>query len=415
MHILYMHQYFITRGGYSGTRSYEFAKYLVGQGHRVTMICSGIDNEEQLTTPPGKQYFEVDVEGIHCVPIAAGFASGHKGTGMSGYRRMANFLQFSRLAKQVGKQLARPDIVFATHTPLPIGLAGMAVSRHFGTPFVFEVRDLWPTAMINIGALTNPLAIWYLRRMEKKIYRAADHIVALSPGMKAGVCSTGIADERVSVITNASDIDLFRPDVDPAPGRERLGLGERFAAIYFGAMGLANGLEYPIEAARILQQRGNDQIVIVLHGAGGKRAELEQLVAHYDLKNVIFSDPVPDKATVASLVAGCNVCLTIYKATTEHTWTPNKMFDALAAGRPVLINVPGWLRETIENNDCGRGLDPQRPQELADTLEEFAADPQLCEQMGHNARRLAETEFAREKLAARLEAIFERVLAQRRM
>ncbi|MHC4326204.1 MAG: glycosyltransferase family 4 protein, partial [Planctomycetota bacterium] len=199
--------------------------------------------------------------------------------------------------------------------------------------------------------------------------------------------------------------DLFGPDIDGSSERERLGLGDKFAAIYFGAMGLANGLEYVIEAARILAERGSNHIILVLHGSGGKRAELQKMASEYELTNVIFSNLVPDKEQVARIVAGCDVCMTIYRAAKEHTWSPNKMFDSLAAGKPVLINVPGWLGETIEKNNCGRCLDANRPQMLADALEELAAEPELCREMGKNARKLAEREFARTKLADRLENV----------
>jgi glycosyltransferase involved in cell wall biosynthesis len=414
MHVLYLHQYFATRQAYSGTRSYEFARRLVDKGHRVTMMASGRATESRLTVPPGKDYIEVEVDGIHVVPIAAAYASSPQGTAMSGFRRMRHFLHFARLAARVGKRLAKPDLVFATHTPLPIGLAGIKLGRHFGVPFVFEVRDLWPEALVNCGALSNPLAIWWLRRMSRKIYAAATHIVALSPGMKAGIVRTGIPPERVTVITNASDLDLFRPDLDGSAARARLGLGDSFAAVYFGAMGLANGLEYAVEAARILKQRGNKRIKIVLHGDGGRREALISLARGYALDNVVFSELVPDKADVARIVAGCNACLTIYAGTNkEQTWSPNKMFDALAAGRPVLINVPGWLGETIEKNGCGRYVDPDRPEALADALEQLAADPPACAEMGRKARGLAEREFARDKLAERLERVLLDVVSTR--
>ncbi|MHC4435460.1 MAG: glycosyltransferase family 4 protein [Planctomycetota bacterium] len=324
---------------------------------------------------------------------------------MSGWRRMLEFYRFARLAVRVGKGLAKPDIVFATHTPLTIGLAGRALSRHFEVPLVFEVRDLWPDALVNVGALKNPVAIWWLQRMARKIYAAARHIVALSPGMKEGIVRAGTASEKVTVIPNGSDLDLFGPDIDGSAQREHLGLGDRFAAIYFGAMGMANGLDYVIKAARILADRGSDQIVLVLCGAGGKRAELEDMARNFKLANVVFSDPLPDKIQLARLVAGCDICMTVYRASREDTWSPNKMFDALAAGKPVLINVRGWLGETIEGNNCGRSLDPQSPQALADALEELAADPQSCRRMGENARALAESEFARDKLADRLETV----------
>jgi len=223
--------------------------------------------------------------------------------------------------------------------------------------------------------------------------------------MKEGIVRTGIAEDKVTVIPNASDLDLFRPDLDGSAARERLGLGSRFAAIYFGAMGLANGLDYIIEAARALADRGAEHIVIVLHGSGGKKPELEALAHHYGLKNVVFSDLVPDKEEVARIVAGCDVCLTIYRAVKEQTWSPNKMFDALAAGRPVLLNVSGWLGEIVEGNACGVRLEPDRPEDLADALEKLAREPALCRQMGANARAVAERQFDRSLLAGRLEEV----------
>lgn len=404
MHILYLHQYFATRKGITGTRSYEFARHLVSKGHRVTMMTSGLANRE-FPVPEGKPYAEFETEGIHVVAIAAAYNDPQVGTGMSGLQRMLKFYQFAWSACRVGKKLPAPHLVFATHTPLTIGLAGLTLGQYFKVPFVFEVRDLWPEALVNVGALKNPLAIWWLERMAKKIYTGAKHIVALSPGIKEGIVRAGVPAGKVTIIPNASDLDLFGPDLDGSAQRERLGLKDRFAAIYFGAMGLANGLEYVIEAARILAERGSNHIVLVLHGSGGKRAELEKMASEYELKNVIFSNLVPDKGQVAQIVAGCDVCMTIYRATKEHTWSPNKMFDALAAGKPVLINAAGWLGETIEKNNCGRCLDANRPQTLADALEELAADPELCRQMGKNARALAEREFAREKLADHLENV----------
>jgi len=404
MHIFYLHQYFATRKGRTGTRSYEFARHLVKKGHRVTMITSGLRNG-QFPVEHGDKYTETEVEGIKVVSIAAGYNDPYVGTATPSWQRMLKFYEFAWLSVRVGMKLDRPDVVFATHTPLTVGLAGIKLSRYFKVPFVFEVRDIWPEALVNVGALKNPLIIWWLRRMAKKIYAAANHIVALSPGMKDSIVLMGAPEKQVTVIPNCCDLDLFQPELDGQDCRKRLGLGDRFAAIYFGAMGFANGLEYLIEAARILSERGRDNIVIVLHGDGGKKPELKKMAGDYKLTNVVFSDLVSDKAEVAQIVAGCNACLVIYRATKEHTWSPNKMFDALAAGKPVLINVPGWLGETIENNKCGRCVDSRHPETLADALEELSVDPKLCKRMGANARLLAERKFARSKLANQLEKV----------
>ncbi|HQI26851.1 MAG TPA: glycosyltransferase family 4 protein, partial [Sedimentisphaerales bacterium] len=216
---------------------------------------------------------------------------------------------------------------------------------------------------------------------------------------------SGVDPEKVTMIPNASDLDLFHPALDGAAARERLNLGKRFAAIYFGAMGLANGLEYVIDAAKILAAQKAEGIVLVLHGNGGQRPVLEAMVRKHNLKNVVFSDLVADKNEVARLVAGCDACLTIYRAAKEQTWSPNKMFDALAAGKPVLINVGGWLGETIEKNHCGLYLDPTRPESLANALVKLSQNPVLCRQMGQNARALAERQFDRAVLANQLEEV----------
>ncbi|HOV77721.1 MAG TPA: glycosyltransferase, partial [Sedimentisphaerales bacterium] len=142
-----------------------------------------------------------------------------------------------------------------------------------------------------------------------------------------------------------------------------------------------------------------------LHGNGGQRPVLEAMVRKHNLKNVVFSDLVADKNEVARLVAGCDACLTIYRAAKEQTWSPNKMFDALAAGKPVLINVGGWLGETIEKNHCGWYVDPTRPESLADALVKLSQNPVLCRQMGQNARALAERQFDRAVLANQLEEV----------
>jgi glycosyltransferase involved in cell wall biosynthesis len=404
MHVLYIHQYFATRKGRTGTRSYEFARYLVGKGHRVTMLTSGLANAE-FPVAKTEPFSEHEIEGIRVVSIAAGYNDPHVGTGLGGWRRMLRFYEFSRGAFLIGKNLGKPDVVFATHTPLTVGLAGASLGRHFGVPFVFEVRDLWPQALVNVGALKNPAAIWWLRRMARKIYRQAQHIVALSPGMKDGIVRAGVPQDRVTVIPNASDLDLFRPDLDGSGARQRLGLGDRFAAVYFGAMGLANGLDYVIEAGRILAERGQHHIVLVLHGGGGKREELEALARQCKLQNIVFSDLVADKTEVARIVAGCDVCLTIYRAAKEQTWSPNKLFDSLAAGKPILINVGGWLGDLVEDKACGWSLPPDRPEALAEALEKLAGDRAMCEQMGRNARALAQREFDRHLLAARLEKV----------
>jgi len=409
MHILYIHQYFITPHQQGGTRSYELSRYLIKQGHQVTMITSGLRNsaypvrDHELVT-------RYDVDGIRVLAVRGGYNDGRAGTAMPGWERMLSFHGFARAATKVGKRVEKPDVVFATHTPLTVGYSGLALKKHFRIPFVFEVRDLWPEALVNIGALRNPLVIGYLRWMARRFYAGADHITAASPGMKAGIMKYGVSSDRITTVTNAADLDLFHPQNNGQVERDRLGLGERFAAIYFGAMGTANGLDYVLDAAAELKRRRRGDIVLILHGDGGRKEALQRRAAGMGLDNVIFSDPVAEKEQMSAIVAGCDACMTIYSATRERTWSPNKFFDALAAGKPVLVNVPGWLSEVVTEHVCGLLSDPRDPRTLCDALEKLADDHELREALGRNARRLAETEFAREKQAAKLEKAFEMVL-----
>jgi glycosyltransferase involved in cell wall biosynthesis len=404
MNILYIHQYFLTPRVQGATRSYEFARHLIRKGHKVTMVTSGISNGEHPVAQ-GQLSTRYETDGIEVVAVRAGYNDARNGTSMAGWQRMRAFMQFADTAARVGKRLARPDIVFATHTPLNVGFTGINLRKHFKIPFVFEVRDLWPEALVNIGALKNPLAVAWLRHWSRKIYFAADAITAASPGMKEGILKYGVPDEKVTVITQGCDLDLFSPERKGVGVRERLGLGDRYAAIYFGAMGIANGLEYAVEAASLLKQRGRKDIVIVLHGAGGRKDEIKAMAAARSLENVVFSDPVPDKKDLAEIVAACDACMTIYRASKEHTWSPNKMFDALSAGKPVLINVPGWLGNTIEGNRCGFETDPEAPASLADKLELLADNPVISQKLGRNGRQLAESRFSRASVGDMLEAV----------
>lgn len=373
------------------------------------MITSGLQNPEFLVKH-GQLATEYNVDGIRILAIRAGYNDGRAGTSMPGWKRMLSFHNFSRIAARVGKWVQKPDLVFATHTPLTVGLTGIELKKHFMIPFVFEVRDLWPEALVNIGVLKNPFFVTYLRWMSRKIYRAADHISAASPGMKYGILKYGIPEEKVTVVTNASDLDLFYPQKDGSAERERLGLGNRFAAIYFGAMGQANGLDYALDAASELKRRHRSDIVIVLHGSGGRRDGLKTRALAEGLDNIVFSNPVKTKEQMSRILAGCDVCMTIYKASKEVTWSPNKLFDALAAGKPVVVNVPGWLGDTVENNNCGIQTDPEDAEKLADALEKLADDYSFRRKCAENSRRLAEEEFARDKQTAKLEAVFRKLV-----
>ena len=398
MRILYLHQFFMTRGGVGGTRSYEFARRFVAQGHDVTMVTA-----RDASAEPADPLRRV-IDGIEVVEIEAGYSDYPRGTAMAYPQRMLAFAQFAVASALAVIRLPRPDVILATSPPLTVAIPALLARRLRRAPLVFEVRDLWPEAPRQMGALRNPLVLAVARALERLAYREAAHVIALSPGMADGVVGAGKQREQVSMIPNAADLDLFSPAVDGSEWLERLGAEGRFVCSYFGTMGEANDLTVVVEAARELETRGEHGVLFVLHGRGKRRPVLEEMAAGLD--NLRFSDPVGDKGEVARLAAASDACMTIYAdVPVLYTCSPNKLFDTFAAGRPAIVNTPGWLRELVEENDAGVYARPGDAGALADAVLRLRDDPEGVARMGGNARRLAEERFARDDLAGQVLAV----------
>jgi glycosyltransferase involved in cell wall biosynthesis len=375
MQILYLHQFFITRAGVGGTRSYEFARRFVARGHRVRMVTAGAGSST--------------VDGIDVVGVPGAYSDYMSATAATDRERMVAFGRFAAGAAAAALRGPRPDVIYATSPPLTIAGPALAAVARWRAPLVFEVRDLWPEAPIQMGALSNPRLQRQARSLEQQAYRRARRVIALSPGIRDGVIGAGVPAGKVVVVPNAADLDLFQPSPPP----------ERFQVSYFGAMGEANDLTLAIEAARQLPD-----MPFVLMGDGKRRAELARSAP----RNVSFPGPAPDKQAVAELAARSSACLTFFKdVPVLATNSPNKLFDTFAAGRPAIVNMDGWMRRLVEDNDAG--LYVRDPADLSQRLAWLRAHPEEVARLGRNGRELAEREFDRDLLAARVLDVLEEV------
>jgi glycosyltransferase involved in cell wall biosynthesis len=398
MHILYIHQFFMTRNGIGNTSCYEFARQWVARGCRVTVVTAPNRRNAKRIGLTRRSV----VDGIEVIEVNFDSADYMRANSLGFMRRLQGSVGFAVASCLVVSRLPRADVAIVTSPPLSAGGAAIIASRAHRAPLVLELHDLWPDAPIQIGKLRSPLLIAMARCLERLIYRASSRVVALSPGLRDGVIATGFNPAHAFVVPVGSDLDLFTPDNDGAAARERLGLGNRFVCSYFGAMGEANGLEPVVQAARILQERHEAAVVFVLHGDGGQRARLAAFCAEHQLRNVVFSLPVEDKRAIAELAAASNVCLTVYRnVPSMHQASPAKLFDTFAAGRPAIVNCPGWLADLVTRNDAGVFVPPDDPVALAETVARLRTDPLLCARLGRNARCLAEREFDRRHLADR--------------
>lgn len=402
MKILYFHQHFTTPSIGGGTRSYEFAKKLIERGHNVTMVCGEMAKLD-LPATDVKGVYRGDVDGIDVIQINLPYSNSD---GIA--KRAWVFVKFAWKGIQVALK-ENYDLLFATSTPLTAGIPGIWM-KWFGRTkrkFVFEVRDLWPELPKALG-MKNPLLLWGMGLLEKWSYRAADACIGLSPGIKEGIKQV-VPDKEVEMIPNGCDLDIFKPGSRSDLQLE--GVSETdTVAVFTGAHGIANGLEAVLDMAAVLKEQNRNDIKIAFIGNGKVKSDLVKRAAEEGLDNCLFFDPVP-KIQLNSIVASADVGLMVLKNIPAFYYgtSPNKFFDYIASGLPVVNNYPGWLAGMIEENKCGVVVPPSDPVAFADALIELADNPEKRRLYGTNARSLAENSFSRDDLANRFVDFLERV------
>ncbi len=375
MKILYIHQYFLTPAEPGGTRSYWLAQELLKKGHEVIMLTSSSKFEETTRT--------IMVDGIKVIYLKEEYDQN-----MSIARRLKAFVSFMYKASRIGLRQKDIDLVIATSTPLTIGIPALILKWFKKIPYVFEVRDLWPEVPIQMGAIRNRWMIKATRYLEKTIYRNARHVIALSPGMQDGVLQY-IPIEKTSMIPNMAKMDEFWPREKNHALMEKLGLrSDTFKVVHFGSLGKANGAHTIIESAKLLKHRKDIEFLFV--GGGSAEAELIAEVQKNQLENVKFLGKFPMKE-VSEIVNFSDISvISFLNLPILYTNSPNKLFDSLSAGKPIIVNSAGWTKDIAEKYRCGYYVDPENPQELADKVLFLKNHPELVEQMGKQSRELSE-------------------------
>lgn len=396
MNILYIHQYFNTPSDPGGTRSYWISRELVKRGHQVTMITSTNKNHPDSC--------ETDIDGIHVIYVKNDYSNY-----MSALRKVWSFINFLRLAIKAGKKQKGIDVVFATSTPLTIGYVALRLKAKKHWKYVFEVRDLWPEFPIQIGAIKNPILIWALRKFEKRIYDKAEHVIALSPGMAEGVIKAGTPENKVTMIPNMSKPDKFYPHEPNSDIIKRFSIDmTKFNVIHFGAMGPANGLTYIIDSAKCLKDKGDESINFVLLGDGATLPTLKKMTEDYQLNNISFLGN-HKMDVVSEVVNCCDASITTFKnLPILQTNSPNKLFDSLSAGKPIVVNSAGWTKDLVEKENCGFYVDPEKPDELAEKLLEIKDNEELLRKWGENSRRLSLEVYDKDILSAKVADVLEK-------
>jgi glycosyltransferase involved in cell wall biosynthesis len=377
------------------------ARYLVDRGHSVTIITSQISyltgkNQASPVSAPHK----ADRDGEH-ITILRTYT--YNPTHHSFLQRVLAFVSFMVSSFIAGLRVRSVDIVWGTSPPIFQGITAWLLARLKRAPFLFEVRDLWPAFAIQVGVLKQPVLIRASQALERFLYRHADRLMVNSPGFIQHVRERGA--RQVELVPNGADPEMFQPECRGEAFRRQAHLEGAFVVLYAGAHGLSNDLGIALQAAEILQD--DPQIRFVFLGDGKEKPSLQEWAKAHALSNVLFLPPVP-KNEMQDALGAADACLAILKPIQLYATTyPNKVFDYMAAARPVILCIDGVIREVVESSGAGIAVRPGDPAELAKAIQTIARLPDRGKSMGLAGRKSIEAHFSRAGSAERLALVLE--------
>ncbi len=391
MRILYLHQYYLTPAEAGAIRSYYISQAMANAGHQVTVISSH--------NKPGYEVKNVDGITVHYLPVSYDNKFGKR-------KRIMAFLRYMWHSLNLALDLPRHDLVFATSTPLTVGITAVILKWVQNIPFVFEVRDLWPEAPIQLGYIRTPFLRWVLRKLEKLIYYKSAAVIALSPGIAVGIKKVA-PEAQISMLPNMADCDFFQPAPKPHY-YHNIDIADKMVVSYAGALGRANKVDFLLDAALACKNAGLNEALFFIAGTGAQEKMLRERAQKQELTNVHFFGSL-DHFQVRELLNASDATYTSFDTLTVlQTNSPNKFFDSLAAGKVCLVNTHGWLKNLVEEHRCGLYCNPLDPNSALSALKLLIEDRILFKEFQENARLLAERGFSREKITSQVVRVAER-------
>ena len=404
MKIIYLHQYFKFPNESGGTRSFDLATGFLDSGHHVEMLTSTSNIEYKKK----KRWTKINKNGLVVHYVYLPYANE-----MSYIRRSIVFFKFLWLSTFKLLSL-KGDLVLTTSTPLTVGIPALIKKWFHKTPFIFEIRDVWPEVVIAIGAVKNKIIQRLLYFLENLIYKNASAIVPLSIDMKNSITSRypNLASIPIQVIENISEIDRFQNSVNANNSvlKEKIGFSPRFTILYAGTFGRVNGLDYVVNLASKLIDL-DPSIVFVMLGDGSEKEAVLQKAVDKNLlhKNIYILDSVAKK-DLSQLYYECDMGSS-FVIPIKELWanSANKFFDTLAAGKPILINHDGWQKELIEMENIGYVLPTIVDHNAAKKFELYTKDEALISEQKNNGLNIAKANFSKDVAVKKYNNLFENI------
>lgn len=407
MHVLILTHYFAPEVGAVATRLTRLARRLRDRGHTV-QVATGMPNYPKGVVYPGYRGHLLLREPWDGIPVQRTWVYARPNP--RARHRLLNQTSFA-LSALWSVTLPRPDVVLVESHPLFVSLTGWAIHRLRRVPYVLNVSDLWPESAIALGMLKNPAVIRFARWMERFAYRHAAHIIAMTEGVRRGVLAVAPDPGRVSLITNAVDLDRFSPAVDGSAIRAQFGLEDRFVALYAGNLGMAQGLETLLDAAAHLRQSAPDVRVLIV-GGGSRAQALRDDAQARALDNVIFGGVLPHDA-MPQVLAAADVCvIPLKRASVFEGARPSKLFETMAAGRPAIVSADGEAADYVTAAGAGLATPAEDAAALADAIRRLQADPDARQRYGQQGRAYAEAHLSPDQIIGQIEAVLESATRQ---
>ena len=407
MRIHFYSHYFSPEGNAPATRVHALCKRWVEQGHDVTVI-TGVPNVPNGVVYDGYRNKLAQSEVIDGVRVKRvwTYIAANEGT----IKRIANYVSYMATATLRGLFLKRPDVVIATSPQFFCGWAGVLTKWLRRRPFVLEIRDIWPESIAAVGAMKPGKLMRLLEWLELRMYAAATHVVTVGDGYRQQLEAKGVPPAKISVISNGVDPRQFLPQPPDEVLLDELGLRGKHVCAYVGTVGMACGLGICVRAARLLEQRGRDDIVFLIVGDGAARAQLQQQAADEGVSDrVIFTGRQP-KERMPAYLSIADSCL-VHLAGVElfASVMPSKLFEVLAMAKPVVLGVKGQAAAFLQEAGGGICIEPESEEELVRAVCRLADTPTEAAAFGRAGRQHVLKHYDRDVLAADYRALLQRL------
>ena len=374
MRILYVHQFFAGPEAPGPAQPRALVRRLAERGHTVEVVACNLNAYNEQVEP--EEFYDVSGGGsvrVHRLPVPRGLRT-------SLAHRLKTYGQFAWSAYRFGRRMVVPDVVMVSIQPLFGGVAAMRLARRWKRPFLLEIRDLWPDALLVRKAIARWQAM-PLQAMARSLYFGADRVVCLTPGLKTEILSKGVSPDRIDVFPNGCDAVLY----STSPGtRERqraeLGWADTFVVVYAGTHTEVTAIDTIVRAAAALRARSD--IRLDLFGTGHTKPKAMALAKELGLSNIHFHDAVPKSRVPEILAAADAGLMSLFRSPLIHIYFENKFIDYMGSRLPILASMEGVQADLIRKVEAGVVVPTFDSEALARAIADAADQPDRCREMG---------------------------------